>query len=76
MPAEVQQPILPSRTIRRVTSREAQDAETYRFWQSRTTAERMTAIDEIVRDIYAAKGIDLDVQGSNRSIVRVQRPPR
>lgn len=63
-----------SRAVRRVTDLEKQQAETYRYWQSRTTAERMWAVDEIVRDGYAAKGLDVDVQRSDRSIVRLQRP--
>ena len=57
-----------SRAIRVVTDLQQQEAETYRYWQSRTTAERMAAIDEIIRDGYAAKGIDLHVQRSNRSM--------
>jgi hypothetical protein len=64
------------RTVRRVTNLEEQEAEAYRYWQSRTTAERMKAIDEIVRDGYAAKGIDVNVQRSDRSIARLQRPQR
>jgi maltose-binding protein MalE len=64
------------RTVRRVTDIEEQEAETYRYWQSRTTAERMKAIDEIVKDGYAAKGIDVNVQRSDRSIARLQRPQR
>ena len=65
-----------SRTIRVVTDPGEQEAETYRYWQSRTTAERMAAIDQIIRDGYAAKGIDVDVQRSDRSLVRIQRPQR
>ena len=61
------------RMIRVVASYEVQQAETNRYWRRRTTAERMAAIDEIVRDVYAAKGIDVDAQPSDRSIVRLQR---
>jgi len=65
-----------NRSIRRITDRKEQDAETYRYWQSRSTAERMEAVAELVRDGYAAKGIDVDAQRSKRTLVRVQRPLR
>lgn len=61
------------KTLRRVTDLKEQKAETYRYWQSRSAAERMEAIAEIVRDGYAAKGIDVDARPSDRSIVRVER---
>jgi dimeric dUTPase (all-alpha-NTP-PPase superfamily) len=48
--------------------------EAYRYWQSRSTAERMDAIEEVVRDVYFAKGIDLDRRPSNKTLVRVIRP--
>ncbi|MGD0789611.1 MAG: hypothetical protein ABR898_16680 [Terracidiphilus sp.] len=62
------------KTIRRVTNPKAQRLETYRYWRSRTCAERMEAIAEIVRDAYRAKGIDLDLRPSDKSLVRVERP--
>ena len=65
-----------NRSIRWITDRKEQDAETYRYWQSRTTTERMEAVAELVRDGYAAKGIDVDAQRSKRTLVRVQRPLR
>ena len=65
-----------NRSIRWITDRREQDAETYRYWQSRTTAERMEAVAELVRDGYAAKGIDADAQRSKSTVVRVQRPLR
>jgi hypothetical protein len=61
------------KTIRRVTSFDEQQAETYRYWQGRPDHGRMEAIAEIVRDAYALKGIDLDARGSERTLVRVQR---
>jgi hypothetical protein len=61
------------KTIRKVTSVEEQDAENYRYWESRPVSERMQAIAEIVRDAYALKGIDLDARRSERTLVRVQR---
>ena len=62
------------KTIRRVTDLEQQQLETYRYWQSRSVAERIAAVDEIVRMTYFAKGIDLADRSSVRSILRVERP--
>ncbi len=62
------------RTIRKVTDLKAQRVEAYRYWQSRTAAERMAAIGEVVRDVYFSKGIDLDARPSNKTLVRVVRP--
>jgi hypothetical protein len=60
-------------TIRKVESAEEQQAETFRYWRSRPDYERMEAVAQIIRDAYALKGIDLDAQGSDRSITRIQR---
>jgi len=62
-----------TRIIRRITDLKAQDAETYRYWQNRTTSERMEAVAELTRDAYASKGIDIDAQRSKRSLVRIQQ---
>lgn len=61
------------KTIRRITDFNEQQAETYRYWQSRTDAERMEAVAEIVRDVYRMKGIDLDSMPVDKTIVRVER---
>ena len=63
-----------TRTIRRITDLKAQRMETYRYWQSRSAAERMDAIEEVVRNVYFAKGIDLDSRPPNKTLVRVVRP--
>ena len=63
-----------NRTICRVTDLKAQRMETYRYWQSRSAAERMDAIEEVVRDVYFAKGIDLDRRSPNKTLVRIVRP--
>jgi hypothetical protein len=63
------------KTIHRVTDFKEQQAETYRYWQSRTVAERMEAVAEIVRDVYWMKGIDLDAHPMDKTIVRVERSP-
>jgi len=62
------------RQIRRITDLKAQRIESYRYWQSRTVAERMKAIEEVIREAYFAKGIDLDHRPSDRTLVRVIRP--
>jgi hypothetical protein len=61
------------KTIRRVTDFKEQQAETYRYWQSRSVAERMEAVAEIVRDVYWMKGIDIDSLPVDKTIVRVER---
>jgi hypothetical protein len=62
------------KTIRRVTDFKAQRLETYLYWRSRTCAERMAAVEEIVRSAYLSKGIDLDRLPSDRTLKRVERP--
>ena len=63
-----------NRAVRRVTDLKAQRMETYRYWQSRSAAERMDAIEEVVRGVYFAKGIDLDRRSPSRKLIRVKRP--
>jgi hypothetical protein len=62
------------KTIRRVTDLKEQRMETYRYWRSRTAAERMEAVAEIVLDAYSMKGIDLASRSPNKTIVRIQSP--
>ena len=62
------------KTIRRVTDLKAQRLETYRYWQSRPCAERMAAVEEIVRSAYLSKGIDLDQLPSDKTLKRAERP--
>jgi hypothetical protein len=64
------------KTIRRITDFKEQQAETYRYWQGRTAAERMEAVAEIVRDVYWMKGIDIDSLPTDKTIVRIERSPR
>jgi hypothetical protein len=40
-------------TIRRVTDVEEQQAETYRYWQSRPIGERLVAVCELTEEAYA-----------------------
>jgi hypothetical protein len=62
-----------SRQIRRITDLKAQRVEAYRYWQDRTAAERMDAVEEVVREAYFAKGIDLNSRPSDRRMARVTR---
>jgi hypothetical protein len=62
------------KTIRRVTDIKAQREETYRYWRSRTCAERMEAVAEIVRSAYLSKGIDINMRPTNKTLTRVERP--
>jgi hypothetical protein len=41
------------KTIRRVTDFEEQQAETYRYWQSRPIGERLIAVCELTEAAYA-----------------------
>jgi hypothetical protein len=41
------------KTIRRVTDLEEQQAEAYRYWQSRTVGERLVAVCELSVEAYA-----------------------
>lgn len=62
------------KTIRRVTDLKEQRLETYRYWRSRTSAERIEAVAEIVRSAYLSKGIDLNHRPADKILVRVERP--
>jgi hypothetical protein len=60
------------KTIRRVTDLEEQDAETYRYWQSRPVGERLAAVCELSEAAYsfaaAFKGVPAHVdQGSEQT---------
>jgi hypothetical protein len=64
------------KTIRRVTDLEEQQAETYRYWQSRPVGERLIAVVELSEAAYAfGKGFketpahaDEGLQGSAASL--------
>lgn len=64
----------PSKTLRRITSLQHQRRETYLYWQSRSVAERMEAIADIVRDSYALKGVSADSLATTRTLVRLPSP--
>jgi hypothetical protein len=64
------------KTIRRVTDFEEQQAETYRYWQSRPVGERLVAVCELSEEAYAfAQGFkgatahdDEGLQGSSSRV--------
>ena len=60
------------KTLRRVTDLDEQQAETYRYWQSRPVAERLLAVCELSEAAYAFKesfkGVVVDAHP------RIQRP--
>lgn len=65
------------KTIRRVTDLDEQEAETYRYWQSRPVGERLVAVCELSEAGYAFvagfKGAPTDVdQGLQRPAARIQ----
>jgi len=62
------------KSIRRVTDLKEQRMETYRYWRTRSAAERMDAVAEIVRDVYLTKGIDLDSRPVDKTLLRIERP--
>lgn len=67
-----------SRSIRRVTDNEQQQAETYRYWHSLSIGDRLSAVWDVSEAAYsfaaAFKGVPVnDAQGSERSTTRVQR---
>lgn len=67
-----------TRTIARIRDEQQQQAETYRYWQTRSIGERLTAVWEVSEAAYAFKaafgGATLnDAKGSERIITRVQR---
>jgi len=73
LPGIMETGISMDKTVRKVTDLDEQQAETYRYWQSRTSSERMNATWEFTLEMYRMKGLVQDAQGLQRSVVRVQR---
>jgi hypothetical protein len=62
------------KTIRKFSSREEQQAETYRYWQSRPIEERFLAVWEATAAAYAFKGTTYDpTRRSEATLTRVER---
>jgi hypothetical protein len=69
------------KTIRRVNDPEEQEAETYRYWQSLSVGERLSAVWDASEAAYAFaaafKGAPSDdEQGHERPAARIQRSLR
>jgi hypothetical protein len=62
------------RTIRKFSSHQEQQAETYRYWQSRSAGERLAAVWEATLAAWSVKGFRYDAsQRSQRTLTRIQR---
>jgi hypothetical protein len=59
------------RTIRKFSSHEEQQAETYRYWRSRSPGERLAAVWDATLAAWSAKGFRYDPnQRSERTLTR------
>ena len=61
------------KTVRKFASFHDLKDEEYRYWHSRTPAERIAATFEHSVDAYRRKGIAADGQGLKRTLVRFER---
>jgi hypothetical protein len=64
------------KTIRWNVDLEEQQAETYRYWQNVSVAERLQGVWEVSRDAYSLKGYDDNAPRLPRHLARVERPER
>jgi hypothetical protein len=64
------------KTIRKFDSFEAMKADEYREWQAKPAHERISAISEITAFAYRLKDPSTDVRRLQRTLVRLQWPPR
>ena len=58
------------------TSLDEMKADEYAYWRARTADERMQAVSELTRAVYAMKDIDLNVRRLQGPVVSLQRPRR
>ena len=61
------------KTIRKYLSFDEMKADEYRYWQSRPIHERVAAVSELTRELYAMKGADPDAPRLQRTLVRFER---
>ncbi len=66
----------PSREIRIFASHSEQEDDICRYWLSKSIAEKMEETASLIRYNYGLQGIDIDAQGSDRTVVRFERPRR
>jgi hypothetical protein len=80
-PLDTKPIVSPDKTIRRIADAKEQQRETYRYWQSLSVGDRLSAVWDVSQAAWsfaaAFKGVPSDdAQGSERSLTRVQRPRR
>jgi hypothetical protein len=63
------------KTIRKYLSFDEMKADEYRYCQSRPVHERVAAVSELTRELYAMKGADPDAP-LQRTLVRFERARR
>jgi hypothetical protein len=64
------------KTVRKFDSFEAMKDDEYREWQAKPAHERVSAISEITEFAYRLKDPSIDVRRLQRTLVRLQWPPR
>ena len=62
-----------TRVLLKFKSFAEQEQATFAYWHDRSIAQRMEATADLVRSGYLQRGVDVDAQGSERSLIRVQR---
>jgi hypothetical protein len=64
------------KTIRKYTNFDDMNADEYRYWQSRSVHERVTAVGQLAQEGYQLKGFKLDafrLQGTLAHFERARR---
>jgi hypothetical protein len=67
---------LMDKTICKNPDRVAQQAETYRSWQSLPPGDRLAAVSELSESAYSFKGARYDGPRTERTLIRFKREPR
>lgn len=62
--------------LRKYESFDDMKADDYDYWQSRPVHERLAAVDELTRAVYALKGAPPDAFRLQRTLVRIPCPWR
>jgi hypothetical protein len=64
------------KSLRWNVSPEDQQAETYRYWQNVSMAERLRGVWEVSRTAYSLRGYKDDAPRLPRHLDRIERPKR
>jgi hypothetical protein len=64
------------KTLRRYSSHAEMKADEYRAWAAMSGRDRLQAVADLTTEAYRLKGLITDVPRLQRTLVRVQRPPR